>query len=185
MKILLVTTSATLPFAITTAFNSQNNYRAIVTDEVQPAKDFVKKIGLPENLIYPLYELKNCIEEFYFDTLICVSDGVTGYDDLANYVQRCGCPQNKFIHLQNLNSAQNFLIERALRYYEEHSNEFEIFATGNSHACMGLDANQFKYKLFNFGRSSQDLYYSYQIAKRVLTPKTGGGQQNSLRADRT
>ncbi len=42
---------------------------------------------------------------------------------------------------------------------------------------MGLDANQFKYKLFNFGRSSQDLYYSYQIAKRVLTPKTGGGSR--------
>ena len=102
---------------------------------------------------------------------------MTGYDDLAEYVHRCGCPQNKFVHLRLLNSSGNFFVERALRYYEEHSDEIEIFATGNSHTCMGLDANQFKYKLLNFGISSQDLYFDYQIAKRVLTPKTGGGRK--------
>ena len=171
MKILLVTTTASLPFIIKNALNPKNDYCAIVVDEPETAK----KIGLPENLIYPLYELKNCIEEMYYDALICVSDVYTGYADLADYVQRCGCPQNKFIHLRHLNSAVNFLVERALRYYEAHSGEIEMFATGNSHTCMGLDANQFKYKLFNFGVSSQDLYYGYQIAKRVLTPFSGGG----------
>jgi len=181
MKILLVTTSATLPFALTTALNPKNDYCAFVVDEVNTAKDFVKKSGLPENIIFPLYELKNCIDEIYFDVLISISDFYTGYNDLANYAQRCGCPQNKFIHLYMLNQPKNFVLERALRYYEEHSAEIEIFATGNSHTCMGLDATKFKYKLLNFGRSSQDLYYSYQIAKRVLTPKTGGGRQNSLR----
>ena len=168
-----------MPFALTTALNPKNDYCAFVVDEVNTAKDFAKKSGLPENLVYPLYELKNLIDEFYFDALISISDFYTGYDDLPNYAQRCGCPQNKFIHLHLLNQPKNFVLERALRYYEKHSDEFEIFATGNSHTCMGLDATKFKYKLLNFGRSSQDLYYSYQIAKRVLTPKTGG--QNSLR----
>ena len=175
MKILLVVSSESLPFALTTALNPKNDYCAIVTDEEIPAKEFCKKIGLPENLIFPLYELKNCIDEIYFDVLISVSDIYTGYNDLVNYVQRCGCPQNKFIHLYMLNQPKNFVLERAIRYYEEHFNEIEIFATGNSHTCMGLDATKFKYKLLNFGSSSQDLYYGYQIAKRVLTPKTGGG----------
>ena len=183
MTILLVTTSASLPFVVTTALNLINDYCAFVVEEVQPSKEFAKKIGFPENLIYPLYELKNLINEIYFDALICISDGLTGYDDLANYAQRCGCPQNKFIHLRLLNSSENFSLERALRYYEEHSDEIEIFATGNSHTCMGLDANKFKYKLLNFAHSAQDLYYNYEIAKRVLTPKTGGGRKSSLRSD--
>ena len=183
MKILLVVSSASLPFTITTALNPKNDYCAVVTDEVNTAKDFVKKIGLPEKIIFPLYELKDLINEIYFDAVVCISDGLTGYDDLANYAQRCGCPQNKFIHLRLLNSSENFSLERALRYYEEHSDEIEIFATGNSHTCMGLDANKFKYKLLNFAHSAQDLYYNYEIAKRVLTPKTGGGRKSSLRSD--
>lgn len=178
MKVLLVVTSASLPFAITNALSAKNSYCAIVVDEPMDAKNFAKKVGLSENLIYPLYELKECISDFYYDVLICISDGLTGYDDLANYVQRCGCPTDKFIHLRMLNDPGNFFIERALRYYDEHSGEIEMFATGNSHTCMGLDANQFKYKLLNFGRSSQDLYYGYQIAKRVLTPPKQGGGTN-------
>lgn len=175
MKILLVTTSESLPFVVTAALNPRNDYCAFVVDEVKPAKEFLTKFSLPEKMIYPLYELKNLIDEIYFDALICVSDGYTGYDALANYVQRCGCQQNKFIHLSVLGGIErNFLLERALRYYQEHSGEIEIFATGNSHTCAGLDANQFKYKLLNFGASSQDLYYGYQIAKRVLTPNRGG-----------
>lgn len=175
MKNLLVISTEYLPYAMENILNSKNDYCAIVTDEVNTAKEFVKKIGLPENLVYPLYELKTLINEIYYDAVICVSDKNTGHEGLGTYVQRCGCPQNKFVHFYIWNDEGNFLVERALRYYEEHSDEFEIFATGNSHTSAGLDVNQFKLKVLTFGLSSQDLYYSYQIAKRVLTPKTGGG----------
>ena len=178
MKILLMVSNESLPYALTTALNPKNDYCAIVTDKVQPAKDFAKKSGLPENIIFPLYELKHCIDEIYFDVLICVSDEVANYSDLLKYTQRCGCPQNKFVHLRLLNQSRIFVLERALRYYEQHSDEFEIFATGACIAAKSLDTTKFKYKLLNFGRSSQDLYYSYQIAKRILTPKKGEGGRN-------
>ena len=44
-----------------------------------------------------------------------------------------------------------------------------MFATGMSYAESNLDVTQFKYKLFNFARSSQDLYYNYQTAKFALS----------------
>lgn len=78
------------------------------------------------------------------------------------------------MHFQSLNLPGNFLTERALRYYENHRAEIEMFATGTSHAALGLDTSRLKYELLNFARPSQDLYYDYQIAKRVLTPNTGG-----------
>ena len=150
----------------------KNNYCAIVVDEEIPAKRFVKDIGLSADLVYPLYELKTCIKDINYDALVCVSGdfrGQIGYDDLSNYVQRCGCPQNKFVHVHPMEGTGNFLLERALNYYDEHSDEIEMFATGNSYTPAGLDTNCLKYKLLNFGISSQDLYYGYQIAKRVMT----------------
>ena len=181
MKILLVARSEILPLMVTNILNPQNDYCAFVVDEVNPAKEFAKKVGLSEDLIYPLYELKNVINEIYFDVLICVSDNITGIPNLFHYMFQCGCPKNKLVHYLHLaNGTVNFVVERALRYYQEHSEEIEIFATGNSHTGKSLDANQFKYKLLNFGRVGQDLYYGYQIAKRVLTPKTRGGDEYPL-----
>lgn len=178
MKILLVVSSVSLNFVLTNALNPKNDYCAIVTDKVSTAKDFAKKNGLSEEIIFPLYELKSCIEEINFDVLICVSDEVANYADLLRYTQSCGCPHNKFVHLRLLNQSRIFVLERAFRYYEKHSDEFEIFATGSCISAKSLDTTKFKYKILNFGRSNQDLYYDYQIAKRILMPKTGERGRN-------
>lgn len=69
----------------------------------------------------------------------------------------------------------SFLLERSLRYYQNHWQEFEIFATGISYMAHAIDANLFKRKIFNFGRAAQDLYYNFQVAKFVLNyPRRGG-----------
>lgn len=92
MKILLVTATETLEFNLLKALNPENDYCAIVVNEVVPAKKFAAKIGLPENLIHPLDELKNCIDEIYYDILVCISENFTDYNELAHYVKKRGCP---------------------------------------------------------------------------------------------
>ena len=171
MRILLVTFSDLLPSVLRTTLNLENEICAIVVDEPKTAKEFFEKNNLPAESIYPFYELQECITNFYYDCVICISSGLISWD-MHNHFIKCGLPLNKFVHFSL--SDENFLVKRALLYYEEHADEIEIFATGISYTSVALDVKEFKYKLLNFGRSSQDLYYDYQIAKRVLTPKTGG-----------
>lgn len=177
MRILLVTLHENFPYALLNVLNPANEFCAIVTDEVEPAKNFCEKVGLNKNLIFQMYELKECIKNFYYDYAILFSDGRLTFGDFPDEMRNYGLPKNKFVHIAITNVTEHnpFILETGLRYFEEHSAEVEMFATGMSYTAFCLDTTKFKYKLFNFARASQDLYYDYQVAKRVLTPKTGGG----------
>ena len=116
MRILLVTFSELLPFAVTQALNPEHNYRAIIVDEIEPAKKFLSQLNYPDENIFPLYELKECVDNFYYDCVLCIGDPS---QKLSDEVKRCGVPKNKFVHLINLNLAHNSLLDRALRYYKK------------------------------------------------------------------
>ena len=140
-------------------------YCAIVTDDVETAKKICMQVSLSQNLIYPFYELKECIKNFYYDYILCVDNGWS--TAFLNFVQKCDVPKDRIVAL-NFPSNENFLLERSLSYFKEHATEFEIFATGMSYAEVGLDVTQFKRPTFNFARSSQDLYYNFQTAKFAI-----------------
>ena len=146
--------------------NPELEYCAIVTDDVEQAQRILEQVGLSKDLVYPLYELKECVEEIYCDYVLCVGDG--WQDDFLKTVQEYDVPKEKILAL-NFLSRDNFLIGRSLKYFEEHAAEFDMFATGLSYAEVGLDVTRFKRKLFNFARSSQDLYYNLQVAKFALS----------------
>ena len=145
--------------------NPELEYCAIVVDEVEQARKILEPTGFPKDLVYPLYELKECVENFYYDYVMCTEDGWGR--DFLEMIQNYGMPKNKIFGL-NFFDNQNFLVERTLRYFKEHVAEFDMFATGLSYAEVGLDVTRFKRKLFNFARSSQDLYYNFQVAKYVI-----------------
>ena len=163
MKILLLTFSGFLPVAFKDVLNTKNEYSPIVVEDVEAARKFLSQFNYPENLIYPIYELKECAENFYFD--VCIS--ITPYGVLDRYARKY-IPKNKFVNLVQIETPQNFLLERALRYYQMHANDFEIFSTGMSYVECGINPKYFKRKLFNFGRGTQDLYYDYKIAEFIL-----------------
>ncbi len=164
MRILLVTLTEYLPFAITTALNPMNDYCAIVVDEVEPAAGYLEKINYPKNKIFYFYDLPECLSENYYDCVVCVAES-RDWKKLADAVRNAGCPKDKFVNLALVQTADNFLLERAMRYWTEHCTEFEIFVTGLSHAEIAFMPKYFKRKLFNFARGTQDLYFDYQIAK--------------------
>lgn len=173
MRILLVTFSEYLPFALTQILNPANEYCAIVVDDPDISKKMFENIPQLKNKVFPFYELKNCIDKFYYDLLLYINTPSVGgvEQQLRNY----SFPSDKFFHLHLTDNHENFLLlDRALRYYAEHSREFEIFATGISYVRDAIDATKFKKKIFNFGLGSQELYYDYKIAKFVLEVCGGG-----------
>ena len=164
-----------LPKLLTEVLNPENDYCAIVVDKPEDTKKIVAQHNLSEELIYPLYDLKECISKLQFDYLLFLSDQRSACSSLKNQFRNYGLPKEKVIDVICVNSDLHFRMKRAMQYYKEHSAEFEMFATGLCYAEIGLDVNQFKRKLFNFGRGSQDLYYDYQMAKFV-TAQGGRGK---------
>ncbi|MBR3747104.1 MAG: hypothetical protein IKN27_09120 [Selenomonadaceae bacterium] len=176
MRVLLVTWTDQLLEKLS-ILNPELEYCAIVVDEVEPAKEILKRVGLPATLLYPLYDLKECVRDFYYDYVLCVEQG--GNMDFLKLLREYEVPKNKRVGLNFLDNG-NFLVERSLRYFKEHAAEFDMFATGMSYTELGLDVTRFKRKLFNFGKSSQDLYYDFQTAKFVVSCGGGGTLRYAL-----
>ncbi len=173
MRVLLVTWTDQLLQNLS-ILNPELEYCAIVTDEVELAKKNFERAGLRTDLIHPLYELKECVKNFYYDYVLCIENG-WWQTSLSDALKDYDAPQEKILNFCALLFTNNFLLERSFRYFKEHATEFEMFATGISYVEKCLDITKFKRKLFNFGRGSQDLYYNFQTAKFAISIKRGGG----------
>ena len=176
MRVLLVTFSDLLPFALTKVLNPALGYCAIVVDEPDISKKMLENYPSLRDKIFPFYELKECVENFHYDFILSVLDFRSIFK-MANDYQKKGVAFEKLVNvcLKDNGRENDFLLKRALHYYQEHLTEFKIFATGLSYTRDGILPNQFDKKLFNFGRGGQDLYYDYQIAKFILEVCKGGG----------
>jgi|GEM_PF-5502204 len=163
MNVLLVTTAKNLEEKLY-ALNPELEYCAIVTDDVEAAKKILAQIGLTKNVICSMDELPKCVEHLRYDYILCVKDHF--YDWQINRLE--GLPAEKIVSFAELATARNWETERQLRYYKEHVQDFEMFATGASYTMNGINGRYFKYKGINFAQSCQDLYYSFQIAKSVV-----------------
>ena len=178
MRVLLVTWTDQLLQKLS-ILNPELEYCAIVVDEVEPAKKILKRVDLPASLLHPLYELKECLRDFYYDYVLCMENWFDA-TSLSEKVKEYGAPKDKILNIAPV-VVNNFLLERSLRYFKEHAAEFDMFATGISYVEAGLDVTKFRRKLFNFGRGSQDLYYNFQVAKHAVI--YGGVWQLKIRAD--
>lgn len=184
MRILLVTLTELLPFALSQVLNQDLDYRAIVVDEPDIAKENLDSDSQLHEKIFPVYELKECIQNNDYDALLFMWEHPTSWYSLIEQIREYGVPYNKFININfsNATREKNFLLERTLRYYKEHAAEFEMFSTGGCYAALGLDNTKFRYKLFNLGKGSQDLYYDCQIAKFLFeqNSRVGGRLKYAL-----
>lgn len=177
MRILLITATDGLTEKLS-ALSPELEYCAIVVDEVEPAKEILRRVGLPQDLLHPMEELQACVEGLTYD--FCCSVQMHPMDTtIMRKISRYNVPKNKLLNLGALHDDWNFNVKGRLQYYQEHAQEFEMFATGISPAWNGLDVTKFKRKLINLARPSQDLYYDFNIAKHVIL--CGGGGIHKIR----
>ena len=171
MRILLVTLSEILPAALSKVLNPKNDYCAVVVDKPKDVEKIVTQHNLSTDLIYPIYELKESLENCYYDIALCISERST-VNLLPEKFRLYELQKNKFVHLYEVDGEYNFQLEKNLRYFNEHSAEFEIFATTHNNPLFGLKINKFNHKLIDFSAGGQDLYYDYKIAEKILSEKT-------------
>ena len=174
MKILLATTVNSLAkkFAV---LSPELEYCAIVVDEVKTAEKILEQFNLSNVPLYPMEKLETCVESLDYDYLLYIQN-LNGTEDLkiTRKIEKCNFPKCKFLNFSFLQKIMvNFKTDHLLKCFKEHYQEFEMFATGISHAATGIDTSKFKRKLINFAKPSQDLYYDFQIAKTVVL--YGGG----------
>ena len=99
MRVILVVLHEHLKTALISILKSDIEYAAIIVDEVQPAQKFLAKLNYPQNSIYPMYEIRECLENLYYDFVILVSDPrVT--DILSEKLAKFGLPKNKLVNVR-------------------------------------------------------------------------------------
>lgn len=166
MKVLVISYTRNLTEKLT-ALSPNLEYCAIAAGNPKRAKNICDNIGLSEVPVYSLEELPACLGLPY-DYILLLKDGWWS-NEFKELAKKYSLPRNKILTFCALHGEDNFLLERSLRYFKEHAADFEMFATGISTAEKDLDVPNFKRKLFNFGRGSQDLYYNFQVAKFVVS----------------
>lgn len=92
MRVLLMSLSDVLPLALTQVLNPALECCAIVVDEPEKSKKLLGDNPL-SNIIYPFYELKECIEKFYFDCAVSMELGI------GDWGKKYGIAKNKFVNL--------------------------------------------------------------------------------------
>ncbi|MBD3878705.1 MAG: hypothetical protein SR1Q5_03350 [Quinella sp. 1Q5] len=172
MRVLLVTNGQLLAGKLD-PLNPELEFCGIVVDDVENSKKTLADCGLSQDLLYPMSELKACVERLPYDYVLCVQNRF--YDKFIRKIlsEYQGLSTEKMLSFAELPKQGNFITERRLRYYQEQAQDFEIFATGISTTEAGLDIRKFKYKAINFAESSQDLYYNFQIAKSIMLYRGG------------
>ena len=166
MKILLVTMTDKLAEKLS-ALNPELEYCAAIVDNVESAKEIFEQVGLSQVPLYPFRTLQKLVKTLEYDYVLLVQEKFYRIG-IIKKLNVYGLPSNKLISFATLPTIGNWQTERHLRYYQEHAQKFEMFATGTSYTQTSIDIRRFKYKTFNFETSSQDLYYSFQIAKSVI-----------------
>ena len=116
MKILLITFNELLPAAFQPGLfqdflNVDNGYSAIVVDDVEPAKNFMSQYNYPENHIFPLYDLKECVENIDYDCIVLLLAYDNFRETLQDRIFESKPKTNFFVAFSGINSIYNFSVK--------------------------------------------------------------------------
>ena len=139
---------------------------AIVTED----RIVAAERGLPKELTYAIWQFREVVQNLQPDYIFLLtsasSDAFKFFNDEARQIN---FPAKKIVSLTNfLVYGDEFDLAKRLETYEQNPNKSKIFVTGLSYAFHGIRSESFDLPLINFAFPSQDLYYDYEISKKIL-----------------
>ncbi len=168
MKICIVAFSNHLECCLS-ALNPNVDIAAIIVDNPKAAKLIIKKFNLSEDVVQPYFNLEECVKNLDYDYIVVSLRWSMFSETVINDLKALNLPRNKFVNLWDLDKPEHVsALTVLMNFYTQNSTAFNTFITGNSQFVYGIDINQLSMPTINFSRGSQDLYYDYLIAKKIL-----------------
>ena len=152
--------------------NLQNvDIAAIITVPTNTVINNLQKYKLLANKIYSYDNLKECLNELYYDKIV-----VYGYDEykLIDTLVEYGVRRKDIINLRMLRCNTFFSLYNVVKTYEKSPQIYETLITGSSYAYYGVNALGLKSSAIKFAVDSQDLYYGYKLAEKAINVRGGG-----------
>ena len=175
MRILLVAYGAALDRALSCMLPENSAWgglelAAIVTVPLPQTEQILSRHGITGTAVRPYYELPECVHDLYYEYVFYASQGNDG-KRLRTDLLALGVAKEQLVNLSLLCSDWLYNISRLMRYYEHHTADFQILATGSSYAYYAIDGHGMTLPLLDFTADSQDLFYGYALARRVLAAR--------------
>lgn len=143
---------------------SHVNITAVVTDD----RVLAVQRGCPKNFVYGFWQIKEVIKKFSPDYILFLVPFRAPIEFFTREFKKMNYPLNKICDLSMYHSDEALHLESRINRVRKNPDRYKIFSTGISYSRTGIDPDSFELPLISFADSSQDLYYDYQIAKRLL-----------------
>ena len=139
---------------------------AVVTDN----RIIAVEQGIPKGILYAFWQFREVLEKHQPDYVLMLTipndESSTLFKKEARNIN---FPTNRIVMLTDFITYDDiFDLGKRFETYEKNPDKYRIFATGASLAQFGIRAECFELPLINFSFSSQDFYYDYQIAQKIL-----------------
>ena len=156
---------------------------AVVTDDRPMATEH----GFAHDLVFGFWQLQNVLDRFDPEYVLFLVPFRSTIENLSKKMREIKFPMNRICDLSDYIHDESKYLAMEIWKLKENPSQYEIFSTGISYSKTGIDPNSFSLPLKSFAYASQDLYYDFQIAKRILkvAPPPPRSKWNSIRTDWT
>ncbi|MEE1362429.1 MAG: D-alanyl-lipoteichoic acid biosynthesis protein DltD [Selenomonadaceae bacterium] len=115
-------------------------------------------------------ELPEILDLNYFDYIIISDTDKTPGRKSRIYKEllRLNVPEDKIIDITFWKAPEIYPLYNMVKFCEVNPSWGDFFITGVSHAYAGIDVSCFDSKGINIAHTSQDLYYDYLLAKKII-----------------
>ena len=139
---------------------------AIVTND----RIVAAELGLPKKMTYAVWQFREAVQSTQPDfVFLLTSPANMSFDFFKDEARAINFPARKIIPATYISVYQDiFDLGKRFETFEKSPDKYRIFATGLSYTMFGIRPEYFDLPLINFAFGGQDLYYDYQIAKRLL-----------------
>ena len=167
MRVIVVAPMAYLPHLMQ-ILNKNVQVAVIVVMDLQFGKGIIPINGQNYNICSYDY-LKESVTEFYYDYILTtIHLNGTVLEDLKKFQ----IPKEKIFELNAIyDNGWSHLFVHFFHHMVSHISKYKIFITGISYGYTGTNISSYELPILRCASSSQDLYYDYQFAKKLLNMK--------------
>ena len=166
MRVILISPMNVLPYLVS-IINPDVEIAKIVAVDLKFANGMIAING--RNCEVCSYDwLREAVTEYHYDYIL-----LTGHFDdiILEDLKQANISSRKLFRLNTIFCAPEYLhaYVHFVQQIEPVVDKYKIFITGISHGQVGTDLSCYQLPILNCAHSTQDLYYDYQFAKKLLS----------------